>query len=416
MTKLSENTTAAMRAAIDETTSGASPSIPGLVYCAVNRDGDVFFHHTSGRRGVDSEEPMTLDTVFWMASCTKLITSIACMQMVEQGKLALDDVEQLETLAPELKAVQVLERNNDGGFRLVLKDRGITLRMLLSHTSGFGYAFEDLKLRDWSRPVGLDDFSGQRADVLHCPLVNQPGTKFQYGVGLDWAGVLVERVSQLSLEEYFQTHILKPLGISTITFFPSPEMIARLAYMHQRAQDGTLSVTDHINRSALLPCLPGMEKLRSCMGGAGCFGQPIEYCRIIATLLNDGTDPKSGTQLLKPATVKEIFTDQIPDKPRYCNEFTPSGKPLLANPCPLVPCADDLTEGWGLSFSLSHQQSSTGRAAGSGSWEGLANLFWFADRSNGVGAIIASQILPYGDLPVLTCMEAVEEMIYREIN
>lgn len=91
-----------------------------------------------------------------------------------------------------------------------------------------------------------------------------------------------------------------------------------------------------------------------------------------------------------------MFTDQIPDQPRYCNEYTPSAKPLLANPCPLVPCEDNLTEGWGLSFSLSHGNSITGRAAGSGSWEGLANLFWFADRENGVGAIIASQILPYG--------------------
>ncbi|KAH8431070.1 uncharacterized protein LDX57_008732 [Aspergillus melleus] len=110
-----------------------------------------------------------------------------------------------------------------------------------------------------------------------------------------------------------------------------------------------------------------------------------------------------------------MFTDQIPDKPRYSNEYTPSAKPLLANPCPLVPCADDLTEGWGLSFSLSYQKSITGRAAGSGSWEGLANLFWFADRKNGVGGIIASQILPYGDLKVLDTNDTVEKMMYDEL-
>ena len=91
-----------------------------------------------------------------------------------------------------------------------------------------------------------------------------------------------------------------------------------------------------------------------------------------------------------------MFTDQIPTMPRYCNGYTPSGKPDLANPCPLVPCADDLTEGWGLSCSLSHTKSATGRAAGSGSWEGVANLFWFADRENGIGGIASSQILPYG--------------------
>lgn len=91
-----------------------------------------------------------------------------------------------------------------------------------------------------------------------------------------------------------------------------------------------------------------------------------------------------------------MFTDQIPTLPRYANEYTPSAKPLLANPCPLTPMPDDLTEGWGLTFSLSHQESGTGRPAGSASWEGLPNLFWFADRKNGIGAIIATQILPYG--------------------
>jgi hypothetical protein len=96
--------------------------------------------------------------------------------------------------------------------------------------------------------------------------------------------------------------------------------------------------------------------------------------------------------------VTEMFTDQIPTIPRYCNEGTPSGKPDLAKPCPIVPCADDLTEGWGLSFSVSHSKSATGRAAGSGSWEGVANLFWFADKDNGVGGVIASQILPYGGM------------------
>lgn len=92
----------------------------------------------------------------------------------------------------------------------------------------------------------------------------------------------------------------------------------------------------------------------------------------------------------------EMFTDQIPDMPRDCNEYTPTSRPDLANPTPLMPAPEGATEGWGLTFSLSHQESSSGRAAGTASWEGLPNLFWFADRKNGVGGIIASQILPYG--------------------
>ncbi|OJJ75774.1 hypothetical protein ASPBRDRAFT_191980 [Aspergillus brasiliensis CBS 101740] len=405
---------AAARAEIDSRTNGVSPQIPGLVYCAVDRTGNTIFSHASGKKSLDGDSSMTMDTIFWLASCTKLITSIACMQLVERGTLELDNSVQLELLAPELRNVQVLERTADGKFHLVPKQRSITLRMLLNHTSGFGYAFEDLKLRDWSRPVGLDDFSGNVSDVLHRPLVNQPGTKFQYGVGLDWAGVIVERASGLSLEDYFQLFILQPLGIKDIGFFPTTEMKLSLASMHQRAKDGTLSVRDHLYRYPLLPPNPGGEEDRFCMGGAGCFGKPIEFCRVLAALLNDGTSPHTGAKIVTPETVKEMFTDQIPTMPRYCNEYTPSGKPELANPCPLIPSAEeDLTEGWGLSFSLSHTESPTGRAAGSGSWEGLANLFWFADRTNGIGGIIASQILPYGDLEVINCSESVEKIIYN---
>lgn len=143
--------------------------------------------------------------------------------------------------------------------------------------AGFGYAFEDFKLRDWARPVGLDDFSGHASDVLHRPLVNQPGTKFQYGVGVDWVGVVIERATGMSLEKYFQCFIFKPLGISNIKFFPTDEMKAALATMHQRAEDGSLSTRDHLYRVPLLS-RSLEDKDRFCMGGGGCFGTPVEYC------------------------------------------------------------------------------------------------------------------------------------------
>jgi CubicO group peptidase (beta-lactamase class C family) len=108
--------------------------------------------------------------------------------------------------------------------------------------------------------------------------VNQPGTKFQYGVSMDWVGTIVERATRLSLEDYFQKFILGPLDIHNITFFPSDQMKASLAHMHSRAPDGTLSVRDHLYRYPLLQHGPG--ETRFCMGGAGCFGKPIEFCRM----------------------------------------------------------------------------------------------------------------------------------------
>lgn len=133
MGKISDEAISALKARVDASTSKPD-GVPGMVFAAVDRDGDLIFEHASGKRGLGSDQPMTLDTVFWFASCTKMIVGIAAMQLVEQGKLALDDVELVEKLAPELKDVKVMERSQDGKLSLVEKKRGITLRMLLTHT------------------------------------------------------------------------------------------------------------------------------------------------------------------------------------------------------------------------------------------------------------------------------------------
>ncbi|RSL40676.1 hypothetical protein CEP53_013225 [Fusarium sp. AF-6] len=336
---ISPETASALRARIDLETSGPDPKIPGLVYCAVNRDGDIIFSHASGTTALGGKTPMSMDTTFWLASFTKTATGIACMQLIEQGRLALDDHDLIERLAPELRDVQVLEEQPNGSITLVHKKTPITLKMLLTHTSGFGYTFSVPKLRDWSRPTGLDDFSGIRSDTLNRPLVHQPGTTFEYGTGVDWAGVLVERVTGQSLEDYFQEHIFQPLGIQTISFRPTNDVKARLATMHHRDPSGKLHIRDHLYRAPLVEEDP--DKL-FCMGGAGCFGAPIEYCNLIATLLNDGTHPKTGAQLLKPETVELMLTDQIPEHPRHLNEFWESAKPDLTNQGPIMTYEDTI--------------------------------------------------------------------------
>ncbi|KAE9574324.1 hypothetical protein CGMCC3_g9572 [Colletotrichum fructicola] len=337
------------------------------------------------------------------------------MQCVERGLLKLDDADQLEELAPELRHVQVLQRTAEGDFHYVPKESRITFRMLLNHTAGFGYAFEDDKLAEVARPVGLDDFSCDRFDVINRPLVNQPGETFQYGTSMDWAGIIVERATGVSLETYFQENIFGPLDITSITFQPSEESKSRLAHMHQRDVDGGFYEIDHIYRKPLVVKTQEEKDNLFCAGGHGCFGKPAEFSRIIALLLNDGQDARTKAQLLRSETIDEMFTDQISDKPRYSNKFIPVSKPTLARPTPLTAMPEDHTEGWGLSFSISHQPSSTGRPAGAASWEGLANLYWFADRKNKLGGIIATQIAPYGDPYVLECSDKVETEIYKII-
>jgi CubicO group peptidase (beta-lactamase class C family) len=119
-----------LKKSVDTACADPKTSIPGTSVVVVGKDGKELFAHAAGKRGAASSENMTLDNVFWIASCTKMIAGLACMQLVEQGKLHLDDGDEMETLVPELKETKVLQK--DGS--LAEKKGKITLRMLLSHT------------------------------------------------------------------------------------------------------------------------------------------------------------------------------------------------------------------------------------------------------------------------------------------
>jgi CubicO group peptidase (beta-lactamase class C family) len=175
---LPQDTVKTLEGIVDGACSDAAKGIPGATVVVVGKDGEELFAHSAGIRGVAAKsEPLTLDNVFWIASCTKMVTGVACMQLVEQGVLSLDDTEQVEKLCPELKALKVLKP--DGS--LEDKKKPITLRMLLTHTAGFGYTFFNDRLREWSMPAGIDEFSG-RIEDMQTPLLFQPGEGWEYGV------------------------------------------------------------------------------------------------------------------------------------------------------------------------------------------------------------------------------------------
>ncbi|KAH7268470.1 beta-lactamase/transpeptidase-like protein [Fusarium solani] len=342
---LGQETTTTLRETIDAYTQRPN-GIPGLVYIVVDRDGRHVFAYVSGKRGSGQLEDMTLDTTFWIASCTKLVTTIAAMQLVESGKVRLDREEDIQLILPELSRISVVEEGADGALKLVDQQRKITLRMLLTHTAGFGYSFSNRKLKKWFEPVGINEFDDQDHDVYTQPLVNQPGSAWEYGIVIDWAGRLVERMSSLSLDDYCRLHIFEPLGIQRMTFFPTAEMKENLAYLHRRNEDGSIQ-EDTV---------------------------------------------KGGTA--------QMFSNQIPQFPDFARNQEPPGNP---------------PQGWGLSFFSLLQPDPTGRAAGTAWWSGLANLIWWADVETGIGGMLATQILPYGDSQVFQCQADVERKIYAHL-
>ncbi|KAH8725842.1 beta-lactamase/transpeptidase-like protein [Phaeosphaeriaceae sp. PMI808] len=399
-----------LRKTVENACADPRSDIPGTSVVVVGKNGKELFAHSAGKRGVNSSEDMTLDNVFWIASCTKMIAGIACMQLVEQGKLHLDDGDEIENLLPELKELKVLQK--DG--KLVEKNKKITLRMLLTHTAGFGYTFFNEELRDFSHPAGFDEFSGDIKDILQ-PLVFQPGEGWQYGLNIDYAGLALERATGSSLNEYCHKNIFGPLGLKNISMFPTSEMKKKLALMHQRRHDGSLIGRDHLLRKPLTVESSEVKNVFN-SAGAGAFSKPSDYAQIISTLLNDGTSPTTGAQILKKETVDLMFTNQIEKFPDFGRQGIPDAKPDQTNPIPeIYPVDGNPPQGWGLTFMLSNG-GSTGRSKTTGFWAGLPNCWWWCDREKEVGGIVCTQILPFGDMKVLGLWFDIETQVYQALG
>ncbi|KAK5135071.1 hypothetical protein LTR08_005596 [Meristemomyces frigidus] len=402
----------AVQKSLDSVTGDKNTGVAGLVFVAVGKDGKNIVECASGKVGFnESRGPMTLDSVFWIASCTKILATIACLQAVEQGKLKLDSHEQVYELCPELKSVQVLQ--DDGS--LVDKKNEITLRMLLCHTAGFGYEFFNPKLRDYGRPVGFDMFHADERDVLTMPLVNQPGETWEYGINIDWAGLILERATGIRLDDWMQQNIMQPLGLKNVTLFPTNEMKKQLAVMHQRWPGSSKSEErDHIYREPLRANTDADKKRMFHSGGGGGFAKPVEYVQILAALLNDGKSPTTGAQILKKETVDAMWENQMPD---FARQGIPAAKPEHTNPSPeLYPQEGNPPQGWGLSFMITQEAGATGRGKNTAWWAGIANLFWWCDREKGVAGMIASQVMPFGDAHVMGQWGACEAAVYSALS
>lgn len=232
------------------------------------------------------------------------------------------------------------------------------------------YTFFNDTVRLYGQPVGIDEFDGHPSGVLGQPLTFEPGTDWAYGVGIDWAGTLVERATCTSLNEYLQAHIFAPLGLHHTTMFPTPQTKAELAHLHQKTPGGHVRARDHLYRRPLIATpaeVPGVYN----SAGAGCFGRPTDYVRILAALLNGGTCPTTGNQILTRESVDEMFTNQIPDFPDFGRKGIRTAKPTYTNDVPdLYSQPREQSQGWGLTFMLTICEAATGRGKNTAWWAG----------------------------------------------
>jgi methyl acetate hydrolase len=371
--------------------------IPGVVATATTREGTLY-EGAFGERILGQGAAMTPDTVVRLASMTKAITGAAVMQLVEQGRLELE--RPAADWVPEIAQAQVLDGfDAQGRPRLRPPRRSVTLRHLMTHTSGFGYDTWNAELQRAQEALGLPGIGTCRLAALRTPLLFDPGERWNYGIGIDWAGRCVEAVSGQKLGAYLREHVLEPLGMHDTAFRISPAMRQRLAKVHQRHEDGRLEPLLELE----VPQDPEFET-----GGGGLYGSAHDYLRFVRMILNDGC-AQDGTRLLRAETVQRMARNHIGEL---------SVAPLRAN---LRNASNDLEffpgmrKTWGLTFLINTERAPTGRSAGSLAWGGLANTYFWIDPARGVGGVYLSQVLPFGDVHALPQFLAFEKAVYDSL-
>lgn len=368
----------------------ASGSLPGVAVAAVFPDGEVV-STAAGVRDIASGTAMHPDSIVWIASMTKAITATAVMQQVEQGKLSLDAP--IGSVLPQLANAQVLDGfAADGTPRLRPARAAITLRHLLTHSSGFVYDMWNADMARYLEVTGKPGIISCTNAALDLPLVFDPGAAWDYGIGIDWAGKAVEAVSGKTLGTYLAENLFAPLGMRDTGFRITDDQRGRLARVHARTPDGVITTDFEISQT------PEFE-----MGGGGLYATVSDYLRFARMILGGGA--LDGTRVLAELTVATMGQNAMGDL--RCQAMK-SVAPGSTNDVDFLAGMQ-----WGLSFLINPEALPTGRSAGSLAWAGLANSYYWIDPSKQVAGVYATQLLPFFDAEAVALFGAFETAVYE---
>jgi methyl acetate hydrolase len=382
--------------AILNETATMGPGVPGVVAMVTDRNGNIY-EGAAGKRRLDKPEPMTTDTSFAIFSTTKAITGTAALQLIEEGRLDLDAP--AKTYAPDIGKLQVIDGfDAKGQPKLRAPKRDVTTRMLLLHTGGFGYDFFNENYLRLAAEHGQPSVITSSKASIMTPLLFDPGSKWEYGTNLDWVGQVVEGITGKRLGDVFAERIFKPLGMTNTTFEIDNAVREKLAGMHARNADGSLTPMDFE-----LPANPEVH-----MGGHGLYSTVGDYMRFIRMWLNDGNGPHG--RVLKPETVRMAEKNHLGDLKVTA---LPGVIKSLSNDAEFFP---GQSKSWSFTFMVNDEKAPTGRPAGALGWAGLANLFYWIDRQNGFGGYWATQILPFGDPASFTGYMRFETAFYESLK
>jgi CubicO group peptidase (beta-lactamase class C family) len=354
----------------------------------------IIYQGAFGRRSLAGDAAMTMDTVFRIASMTKAITATAAMQMVEQGRLSLD--QPAGEVLPELAEPMVLEGFDAAGKPQLRPARAkVTLRNLLTHTAGFVYDTWNANQKRYAEATALPAARTGKLAALNAPLGFEPGARWEYGINIDWAGRMVEMAAGQNLEDYMQQHLFAPLGMRDSSFNLRPEWASRTAQVHARQPDGSLLPIDTAPPPANREFYPG---------GGGLLSTPLDYIAFLQMLLNGGG--YNGKRVLRPETVALMAENHMGDLDvQPLQSFVPA----MSNHAEFFP---GMQKKWGLSFLINTRDVPGGRSAGSLAWAGLNNTYFWLDPKRRIAGVLMTQILPFADQTVLGLLDRFESAIY----
>jgi len=370
--------------------------IPGVVAVAATGN-QVIYQGAFGKRDLSKDDPMTADSVFWIASMTKAVTTAGAMQLVEQGKLSLD--EPIGKVLPDLASPQVLEGfDAKGEPKLRPASRPITLRQLMTHTAGFCYELWNSDKATYLEKTGTPGITTCQNAALKTPLASDPGSRWEYGTNIDFVGKAVEAASGKKLDAYLRDHMFAPLGMSDTGFKITDDMRKRLVGMHVRGEDGKLA-----------PLAFELEQNPEFhMGGGGLYSTAADYIKFCQMILNKGKG--NGNQVLKPETVATMGQNNMGEL--NVTKMT-TAAPIYTNDVDLYP---DQVKKWGLSFLINTAKTAEGRSPNSLAWAGLANTYFWIDPARDVCGVILMQLLPFADGKCLEAFAGFERGVYAGLD
>jgi methyl acetate hydrolase len=388
---------ASLRAAV------GAQEVPGVVAIAATEHGILYEGVFGSRRlssGPAKEAAMTRDTVFRIASMVKLITSVAAMRLVEQGKLSLDGP--VPEIDPAIADPQVLDGFDAKGAPLLRPPkRPIALRHLLTHTSGFTYRLWDAEAIKYVNAVEKVP-APERFKLPRTPLMFDPGERWQYGPSIDWVGHIVESISGEPLEAHFKKHIFEPLGMKDTTFEITAAQRAREASGHHRQPDGSLKP------EPMEPAPKPNAVPRHHSGGGGIYSSAPDYLTLIRMLMHGGSF--EGARILQPETVALMGQNQI----------GPVEAGILKTTAPRLSNDVDFFHGislkWGFGHMINMQPVPEARSAGSMTWAGLFNTYYWIDPKKHVAAVFMTQVLPFADERALRVYRQFERGVYAAVK